>query len=46
MTVSLHEAGRWPYSGETGWDDEKATLNIALPGGVNDSEYDFVLAAR
>jgi len=43
MTVSLHEAGRWPYSGETGWDDEKATLNIALPGGVNDSEYAFVL---
>ena len=43
MTVSIHESGRWPYSG--GVDDRGALQahNLPVPAGFNDSELDYLV---
>ncbi|PTV94379.1 acetoin utilization protein AcuC [Rhodobacter aestuarii] len=42
MTLSLHEAGRWPFTG--GAEDQGETLrNLPLPPRLNDTEFDCVL---
>jgi acetoin utilization protein AcuC len=42
MTVSIHEFGRWPYSGAE--DLPGSTVrNFAVPGGFNDSELAFLM---
>jgi acetoin utilization protein AcuC len=37
---SLHEAGRWPYSGT---EDVGLARNFPVPAGFNDSELDFLV---
>jgi len=42
MTVSIHEADRWPYSGAV--DDRRGgTRNMPVPKGINDSELRYLL---
>ena len=43
MTVSIHEAERWPYSG--GVEDRGGgnARNLPVPGAINDSELDFLV---
>lgn len=41
LTVSIHEAERWPYSGEAGVRD--AACNLPLPKYANDSELDYLM---
>jgi acetoin utilization protein AcuC len=40
LVCSLHEAGRWPYSGT---EDTAFARNFPVPAGFNDSELDFLL---
>jgi len=42
LTVSVHEAGRWPGSGEANGGGRGA-VNLAVPPGFNDSEMAFLL---
>jgi acetoin utilization protein AcuC len=39
LTVSLHEAGRWPHRTGAPQRQSPSTVNIALPRGVHDAEY-------
>src|SRR5262249_59731651 len=42
FTLSIHEAGRWPYSGSV---DDRAggsALNLPVPAGFSDSEMAFL----
>jgi len=43
MTVSIHECGRWPYSGDV--DDRGCghARNLPVPRGFSDSELDYVM---
>ena len=47
FTLSLHEAGRWPMteSGAGSLDDTAGgtALNLPLPQGANDSEFEFLI---
>lgn len=40
MTLSVHEAGRWPF---TGADSSAGARNIPVPEGYSDAEADWVL---
>ncbi len=43
FTISVHQAGRWPYSGAV---DDRAlgqARNLPVPKGFNDSELEFVM---
>ncbi len=42
-TLSIHEAGRWPGTGQTG--SNGRIINAAVPAGINDSEYRLVFEA-
>ncbi|MGP1396658.1 MAG: acetoin utilization protein AcuC [Inquilinaceae bacterium] len=42
LTVSVHEAGRWPGTGTLGRRNGATAHNIPVPPGFNDSEMDFV----
>lgn len=42
--VSIHEADRWPYSGIADEQSERA-LNIPLPQGANDAEFELAIEA-
>lgn len=44
LTLSVHEAGRWPRTG-LGHDRAHAVYNFPVPPGFNDSELDFLLTA-
>ena len=44
MTVSIHEQGRWPYSGGAGDRGGGNARNMPVPSGLNDSEMDWLLA--
>ena len=44
MTVSIHEAGRWPYSGEAADTGGGQARNLPVPAGFNDSELDFLMS--
>ena len=43
MTVSVHEQGRWPYSGAS--DDRRGggARNLPVPPGFSDSELDYLV---
>src|SRR5690349_63387 len=40
LLVSVHEEGRWPYSGVA---SDLGIVNLPVPPGFNDSELDFLL---
>ncbi len=44
MTLSVHEAGRWPRTG-LGHDPDRAVYNFPVPPGFNDSEFSYLLNA-
>jgi acetoin utilization protein AcuC len=43
LTISLHEANRWPFTGKVHDRAGGAARNIPLPAGCNDSEYAWVI---
>ncbi len=43
MTVSIHEAGRWPYTGPLDDRGGGNARNLPVPRGYNDSEARFLL---
>lgn len=43
LTISLHEAGRWPYSGAADDNGGGNAINLPVPPGFNDSELEFLL---
>ncbi len=42
LLISIHEAGRWPFTG-TDSDADRGIYNFPVPPGFNDSEFDFLL---
>jgi acetoin utilization protein AcuC len=45
LTISVHEAGRWPRTG-VGSDPVRGVWNFAVPPGFNDSEFLLLLRGR
>ena len=43
LTVSVHEAGRWPFTGLASDRAGGAARNLPVPQGFNDSEMDWLL---
>lgn len=43
LTVSVHESGRWPFTGQAEERAGPAVRNLPVPRGFNDSEMAFVL---
>jgi acetoin utilization protein AcuC len=43
FTISLHEAGRWPFTGAADDRAGGAAGNFPLPAGCNDTEFDWVM---
>jgi acetoin utilization protein AcuC len=43
LTISLHEAGRWPFTGPAHDRAGGAARNFPLPQGCNDSEFRWLL---
>jgi acetoin utilization protein AcuC len=43
FTISLHEAGRWPFTGAAEDRAGGAARNFPLPAGCNDSEFAWVV---
>ncbi len=43
LTISLHEAARWPFTGAAGDRAGGAARNFPLPRGCNDSEFRLVM---
>jgi acetoin utilization protein AcuC len=43
LTISLHEAGRWPFTGAANDTAGGNARNFPLPQGCNDSEFGFVM---
>ena len=41
--VSIHETGRWPYTGAASDRGAGYALNLPVPAGFNDSELEFLL---
>ncbi len=41
FTASIHEENRWPYTGKID-EQGKTMLNIAVPKGLNDSEFELL----
>ena len=41
--ISVHEAGRWPFTGAVDDDAGGAAINLPVPKGFNDSEYALLL---
>ncbi len=41
-TISIHESGRWPYSGEAGEGLEFDAWNFPVPPGFNDTELQYL----
>ena len=39
MLVSIHEAGRWPYTGAAGDDGGGNAINLPVPPGCNEAEF-------
>lgn len=42
-TISLHEVGRWPRTGDANHGHGRSIVNLPVPSGFNDSEFHFVL---
>jgi acetoin utilization protein AcuC len=45
LTISVHEAGRWPRTGTTS-DPERGVWNFAVPQGFNDTELRLLFEGR
>jgi acetoin utilization protein AcuC len=45
LTISVHEAGRWPRTG-TSCDSARGIWNFAVPPGFNDAEFSLLLAQK
>jgi acetoin utilization protein AcuC len=43
-TLSIHEAGKWPYSGAADDTGGGYALNMPVPKGFNDSELDWLMS--
>ncbi|MEA2777848.1 MAG: acetoin utilization protein AcuC, partial [Acetobacteraceae bacterium] len=43
LTISLHEGGRWPFTGAADDRAGGAARNFPLPAGCNDSEFAWVM---
>ena len=43
LTISLHEEGRWPFTGKIDDRAGGAARNIPVPQGLNDSEHALIL---
>lgn len=43
LTVSIHEAGRWPYTGRAEDRGGGGARNLPVPAGFNDSEMRFLM---
>jgi acetoin utilization protein AcuC len=43
LVISIHEAGRWPRTGAVADRGRGMARNFALPAGVNDDEFAFVI---
>ncbi|MEM8587789.1 MAG: acetoin utilization protein AcuC [Pseudomonadota bacterium] len=43
-TISVHEGGRWPFTGPTSDRGGGQARNLAVPEGLNDSEFALILA--
>ncbi len=43
FTISVHEAGRWPFSGAAADRAGGAARNFPVPAGFNDTEMDWLL---
>jgi acetoin utilization protein AcuC len=43
LTVSIHEAGRWPHTGLPADRADGSARNLAVPPGYNDTEARFLL---
>ncbi len=43
FTISIHEQGRWPYSGAVDDRAQGAARNLPVPKGFNDTELAFVI---
>jgi acetoin utilization protein AcuC len=41
--ISIHEENRWPFTGALEDDAEGAAINIPVPRGFNDTEFDLIL---
>ncbi|NIM71495.1 MAG: acetoin utilization protein AcuC [Xanthomonadales bacterium] len=44
FTLSIHEGGRWPYSGSVEDRGGGRARNLPVPAGFNDSELDFLMS--
>ncbi|MGC8525142.1 MAG: acetoin utilization protein AcuC [Acidibrevibacterium sp.] len=42
FTISVHEAGRWPFTGAAAERAGGAARNLPVPAGFNDSEFRFL----
>jgi acetoin utilization protein AcuC len=40
LTLSIHEAGRWPYSGD---ESHESAVNLPVPRAINDTEFEFLV---
>lgn len=45
LTISVHEAKRWPYSGTADDSGGGNAINLPVPPGFNDTELEFLLAS-
>lgn len=43
LTLSVHEERRWPFTGLLGDDAGGTAINLPVPRGFHDSEFDYVL---
>jgi acetoin utilization protein AcuC len=43
VTISIHEAGRWPHGGALGDRREGRAFNLPVPPGFNDSEFGWLI---
>jgi acetoin utilization protein AcuC len=43
LTISVHEAGRWPFTGSAGDRAGGAARNFPVPQGCNDSEFRWLM---
>jgi acetoin utilization protein AcuC len=43
LTISIHEAGRWPFTGAAGDRAGGSALNLPVPAGLNDSEHGLLM---
>lgn len=43
LTISIHEAGRWPFSGAADDDAGGSALNLPVPEGFHDDEFALLL---